>query len=99
MLRPTLQLERNVAANTDLYGLSDFCHKRTGERRDSATYVRMKKKACDEIGIMSHGVDFASDVTQDELLRYILLILKIAVLRCFIMWFDKLQLCSCQPLR
>eukprot|EP00953_Heterococcus_sp_UTEX-ZZ885_P021281 11872-Heterococcus_DN1.PRE.1 len=40
-----------------------------GERRDSATYVRMKKKACDEIGIMSHGVDFASDVTQEELLR------------------------------
>jgi 5,10-methylene-tetrahydrofolate dehydrogenase/methenyl tetrahydrofolate cyclohydrolase len=33
----------------------------------------MKKKACDEIGIMSHGVDFVSDVTQEELLRYCVL--------------------------
>lgn len=36
-----------------------------GNRRDSATYVRMKKKACDEIGVKSFGFDFAEDVTQD----------------------------------
>jgi methionine salvage enolase-phosphatase E1 len=54
----------------DWSGLFDVCIQHTGERRDSATYVRMKKKACDEIGIMSHGVDFASNVTQEELLRY-----------------------------
>lgn len=36
-----------------------------GDRRDSATYVRMKKKACEEIGINSFGFDFPEDVTQD----------------------------------
>lgn len=36
-----------------------------GGRRDSATYVRMKKRACDEIGITSFGFDFPDDVTQD----------------------------------
>lgn len=36
-----------------------------GDRRDSATYVRMKKKACDEIGVSSFGFDFPEDVTQD----------------------------------
>lgn len=36
-----------------------------GDRRDSATYVRMKKKACDEIGVKSFGFDFPEDVTQD----------------------------------
>ncbi|CAM9863291.1 unnamed protein product, partial [Choristocarpus tenellus] len=40
-----------------------------GERRDSATYVRMKKKACDEIGVQSFGFDFPEDVTQEELLK------------------------------
>ncbi|CAN0517222.1 unnamed protein product, partial [Laminaria digitata] len=39
-----------------------------GDRRDSATYVRMKKKACDEIGVNSFGFDFPEDVTQDALL-------------------------------
>eukprot|EP00640_Fibrocapsa_japonica_P003272 CAMPEP_0113943532 /NCGR_PEP_ID=MMETSP1339-20121228/25722_1 /TAXON_ID=94617 /ORGANISM="Fibrocapsa japonica" /LENGTH=320 /DNA_ID=CAMNT_0000948431 /DNA_START=238 /DNA_END=1200 /DNA_ORIENTATION=+ /assembly_acc=CAM_ASM_000762 len=38
-----------------------------GERRDSATYVRMKKKACEEVGITSYGFDFPADVTQEEL--------------------------------
>lgn len=36
-----------------------------GDRRDSATYVRMKKKACEEVGIESFGFDFPEDVTQD----------------------------------
>lgn len=39
-----------------------------GERRDSATYVRMKKKACTEIGIESIGIDLPADVTQEELI-------------------------------
>ncbi|CAM9947736.1 unnamed protein product, partial [Pylaiella littoralis] len=39
-----------------------------GDRRDSATYVRMKKKACDEIGVSSFGFDFPEDVTQEALL-------------------------------
>ena len=36
-----------------------------GDRRDSATYVRMKKKACEEVGIKSFGFDFPDDVTHD----------------------------------
>ena len=39
-----------------------------GDRRDSATYVRSKKKACAEIGITSFGIDFPASVTQDELI-------------------------------
>lgn len=39
-----------------------------GERRDSATYVRMKKKACAEIGINSFGFDYPASITEAELL-------------------------------
>jgi 5,10-methylene-tetrahydrofolate dehydrogenase/methenyl tetrahydrofolate cyclohydrolase len=39
-----------------------------GERRDSATYVRMKKKACAEIGIESFGIDLPADVSQEDLI-------------------------------
>jgi len=42
-----------------------------GERRDSATYVRMKKKACEEVGITSFGYDFPVSVTQEEILALI----------------------------
>eukprot|EP00957_Ditylum_brightwellii_P141494 10778902-Ditylum_brightwellii.AAC.1 len=39
-----------------------------GSRRDSQTYVRMKKKACEECGIASFGFDYPENITQDELL-------------------------------
>jgi hypothetical protein len=42
-----------------------------GERRDSATYVRSKKKACAEIGINSSGFDYPADVSEEELLAKI----------------------------
>ena len=42
-----------------------------GARRDSATYVRMKKKACAEVGVVSFGIDYPADVTQEELLTKI----------------------------
>jgi 5,10-methylene-tetrahydrofolate dehydrogenase/methenyl tetrahydrofolate cyclohydrolase len=42
-----------------------------GDRRDSATYVRSKKKACADLGINSVGVDYPVDVTQEELLAKI----------------------------
>ena len=38
-----------------------------GNRTDSATYVKMKKKACAEIGIRSVGIDLPAEVTQAEL--------------------------------
>jgi hypothetical protein len=39
-----------------------------GSRTDSATYVRMKRKACLEVGIQNFSVDYDVNVTQDELL-------------------------------
>lgn len=42
-----------------------------GDRRDSATYVRAKKRACAEIGINSIGVDYPADVSQEELVAKI----------------------------
>mmetsp|Transcript_9558 Transcript_9558/g.22468 ORF Transcript_9558/g.22468 Transcript_9558/m.22468 type:complete len:287 (-) Transcript_9558:367-1227(-) len=42
-----------------------------GSRRDSQTYVRMKKKACNEVGISSFGYDYAETVTEEELLSKI----------------------------
>lgn len=42
-----------------------------GERRDSATYVRSKKKACAEIGIQSFGFDYPATVTEEELIAKI----------------------------
>jgi hypothetical protein len=42
-----------------------------GERRDSATYVRMKKKACAEIGINSIGIDYPATVSEEELIAKI----------------------------
>jgi methylenetetrahydrofolate dehydrogenase (NADP+) / methenyltetrahydrofolate cyclohydrolase len=39
-----------------------------GSRRDSQTYVNMKKKACAAAGITSVGYDFDNGVTLDELL-------------------------------
>ena len=40
-----------------------------GDRRDSATYVKSKKKACKEIGVESFSVDYPSDVSESELLN------------------------------
>jgi 5,10-methylene-tetrahydrofolate dehydrogenase/methenyl tetrahydrofolate cyclohydrolase len=42
-----------------------------GERKDSQTYVRMKKRACGEVGITSFGHDLAADISQDELLQVV----------------------------
>ena len=42
-----------------------------GDRKDSATYVRMKKKACTEVGVQSFGFDYPADVTEADLLAKI----------------------------
>ena len=42
-----------------------------GARRDSQTYVRMKKKACEEAGIASFGRDLPEDTSQEELLKVV----------------------------
>jgi 5,10-methylene-tetrahydrofolate dehydrogenase/methenyl tetrahydrofolate cyclohydrolase len=42
-----------------------------GERKDSQTYVRMKKKACAEVGITSFGHDLPEDISQTDLLKVV----------------------------
>ena len=42
-----------------------------GVRKDSQTYVRMKKKACAEVGITSFGHDLPADISQEELLQVV----------------------------
>lgn len=39
-----------------------------GERKDSQTYVRMKHKACEEVGIHSVKAELPESVTQEDLL-------------------------------
>ncbi|KAL2233919.1 UNVERIFIED_CONTAM: Bifunctional protein FolD 4, chloroplastic [Sesamum indicum] len=42
-----------------------------GDRKDSATYVRNKKKACESVGIKSYEVQLAEDSSEQEVLKYI----------------------------
>lgn len=42
-----------------------------GERRDSATYVRMKAKACKEVGIASFQHNLPAEVSQEELMALV----------------------------
>lgn len=42
-----------------------------GSRRDSQTYVRMKKKACEEVGIASFGFDYPDTATESDILQKI----------------------------
>ena len=42
-----------------------------GARKDSQTYVRMKKKGCEEVGIASFGRDLPEDTSQEELLKVV----------------------------
>jgi len=42
-----------------------------GSRKDSQTYVRMKKRACEEVGITSFGYDLPEDISQEELLKVV----------------------------
>ena len=39
-----------------------------GARTDSATYVRMKRKACAEVGILDLGRDLPADASQEDVL-------------------------------
>jgi len=42
-----------------------------GARKDSQAYVRMKKKACAEVGMESFSHDLSGDISQDELLKVV----------------------------
>ena len=40
-----------------------------GSRGDSATYVRMKSKACVEVGIESFSTNLPEDISEEDLLK------------------------------
>eukprot|EP00897_Mesotaenium_endlicherianum_P009683 jgi/Mesen1/8743/ME000052S08171 len=42
-----------------------------GSRKDSQTYVRSKKRACEEVGIASFGVDLPEDAAEEDILRVV----------------------------
>ena len=42
-----------------------------GSRKDSETYVRSKKKACEEVGIDSFGTELPEDVSEADLLSIV----------------------------
>jgi 5,10-methylene-tetrahydrofolate dehydrogenase/methenyl tetrahydrofolate cyclohydrolase len=42
-----------------------------GTRRDSQTYVKMKKRACKKTGITSFGHDLPENISQEELLKIV----------------------------
>ncbi|EPS62610.1 hypothetical protein M569_12179, partial [Genlisea aurea] len=42
-----------------------------GDRKDSAVYVRNKKKACESVGINSFEVHLPDDTSEQEVLKYI----------------------------
>jgi len=42
-----------------------------GQRKDSQAYVRMKKKACAEVGVKSFGHDLPQDISRQELLEVV----------------------------
>ena len=42
-----------------------------GTRKDSETYVRSKKRACEEAGITSFGVTLPEDATQEEVVGHV----------------------------
>lgn len=42
-----------------------------GNRKDSESYVRMKKKRCQEIGITNYDIRFPENVTEEEILQTI----------------------------
>jgi 5,10-methylene-tetrahydrofolate dehydrogenase/methenyl tetrahydrofolate cyclohydrolase len=56
------------AAGRDAPGLATVL---VGARKDSQTYVRMKKKACEEVGITSFGHDLPGDISQEDLLAVV----------------------------
>ncbi len=63
-----VEVEAMQAAHGQVPGLATVL---VGSRRDSQTYVRMKKKACVEVGITSLGHDLPADISQADLLEVV----------------------------
>lgn len=64
----TKEVTEMVNAGKQVPGLAVIL---VGSRRDSQTYVNMKKKACDQVGIVSFGYDYDESVSEEEILAKI----------------------------
>lgn len=66
------ELKVEVDALREKYGKSPgLAVVLVGERKDSQTYVRNKKKACEEVGIVSYGTDLPETASQEEVLKVV----------------------------
>ena len=66
------EIKAEVEAMKEQYGkVPGLATVLVGVRKDSQTYVRMKKKACAEVGITSFGHDLPVDISQDDLLKVV----------------------------
>ena len=70
------QIRKEVAAEVarlkDAFGLvPGLAVILVGSRKDSQTYVRNKKKACEAVGITSYEVNLPEDSTEEEVLKHI----------------------------
>lgn len=66
------EIKADVEAMQSKYGkVPGLAAVLVGSRKDSQTYVRMKKKACAEVGITSFGHDLPEDISQAELLKVV----------------------------
>ena len=66
------EIKAEVEAMKEQYGkVPGLATVLVGARKDSQTYVRMKKKACAEVGITSFGHDLPADISQEELLTVV----------------------------
>lgn len=66
------EIKAEVEAMKEQYGkVPGLATVLVGARKDSQTYVRMKKKACAEVGITSFGYDLPADISQDDLLKVV----------------------------
>jgi 5,10-methylene-tetrahydrofolate dehydrogenase/methenyl tetrahydrofolate cyclohydrolase len=66
------EIKAEVEAMQDQYGkVPGLATVLVGARTDSQTYVRMKKRACAEVGITSFGHDLPAEVSQEELLSVV----------------------------
>ena len=66
------EIKAEVEAMKEQYGkVPGLATVLVGARKDSQTYVRMKKKACAEVGITSFGHDLPADISQEDLLTVV----------------------------
>jgi len=64
----TTEVSRMREATGVIHGLAVIL---VGDRKDSATYVRNKKEACESVGINSLEANLAEDSIKEEALNYI----------------------------